>query len=72
MSQAFVRENDDMWLHDVPPALNALIIFLTQENGGIRVYELKNYTDNAGKQVYEMSNGMSYSKDEQGKWQVVV
>jgi hypothetical protein len=72
MSQAFVRENDDMWLHDVPPTLNALIIFLTQENGGIRVYELKNYTDNAGKQVYEMSNGMSYSKDEQGKWQVVV
>lgn len=72
MSQAFVRENDDMWLHDVPPTLQALIVFLTQENGGIRVYELKNYTDNAGKQVYEMSNGLSYSKDEQGKWQVVV
>lgn len=72
MSQAFVRENDDMWLHDVPPTLNALIVFLTRENGGIRVYELKNYTDNAGKQVHEMSNGLSYSKDEQGKWQVVV
>ncbi|SKC72903.1 hypothetical protein [Ohtaekwangia koreensis] len=72
MSQAFVRENDDLWLHDVSPTMNALIAFLTNENGGIRVYEQKNYTDNAGKQVHVMSNGLSYSKDERGKWEVVV
>jgi hypothetical protein len=72
MSQAFVRENDDLWLHDVSPTMNALIAFLTSENGGIRVYEQKNYTDNAGKQVHVMSNGLSYSKDERGKWEVVV
>ena len=72
MSQAFVRENDDLWLHDVLPTMNALIAFLTSENGGIRVYEQKNYTDNAGKQVHVMSNGLSYSKDERGKWEVVV
>ena len=72
MSQAFVRENDDLWLHDVSPTMNALIAFLTNENGGIRVYEQKNYMDNAGKQVHVMSNGLSYSKDERGKWEVVV
>ena len=72
MSQAFVRENDDLWLHDVSPTMNALIAFLNSEYGGIRVYEQKNYTDNAGKQVHVMSNGLSYSKDERGKWEVVV
>ncbi|HEY9049301.1 MAG TPA: hypothetical protein VIN08_25540 [Ohtaekwangia sp.] len=72
MSQAFVRENDDLWLHDVAPTLNALIVFLTQENGGIRVYEQKNYTDASGKEVHVMSNGLSYAKDDRGKWEEVV
>ena len=41
MSQAFVRESDEQWLHDVAPTLNALVVFLTRENNGIRVYEKK-------------------------------
>ncbi|HEY9008052.1 hypothetical protein [Ohtaekwangia sp.] len=72
MSQAFVRENDDLWLHDVAPTLNALIIFLTRENGGVRVYEQKSFTDVSGKEVHLMSNGLSYAKDDRGKWEVVV
>ncbi len=72
MSQAFVRESDEQWLHDVTPTLNALIVFLTRENNGIRVYEKKQYADpKTGKEVYEMSNGLSYTKDKDGRWMVI-
>lgn len=71
MSQAFVRESDEQWLHDVQPTLNALIVYLTRENNGIRVYEKRNYIHpNTGKEVYEMSNGLSYTKDAEGKWMI--
>ena len=43
MSQAFVKEEDGQWLHDVPPTMNALINYLTRENNGVRVYEQKTY-----------------------------
>jgi hypothetical protein len=72
MSQAFVRESDEQWLHDVAPSINALIIYLTRENNGIRVYEKKTYVDpKTGRQIHTMSNGLSYAKDDQGKWYVV-
>lgn len=71
MSQAFVRESDEQWLHDVAPTINALIVYLTRENNGIRVYEQKNYIHpKHGRQVYVMSNGLSYAKDEAGKWYI--
>lgn len=71
MSQAFVRENDDQWLHEVPPTLNALLNFLRRENNGIQVYEQKCFVDDVGRKVHVMSNGLSYAKDEKGIWQVV-
>jgi hypothetical protein len=72
MSQAFVREEEGQWLHDVQPTLNALINFLTRENNGIRVYEKKNFFDpKTNRQVYSMSNGLDYAKDDEGKWYVV-
>jgi hypothetical protein len=71
MSQAFVRESDDQWLHEVPPTLNALLNFLRRENNGIPVYEQKSFVDVAGREVHMMSNGLSYAKDEKGIWQVV-
>jgi hypothetical protein len=71
MSSAFVRESEEQWLHDIQPTLNALIVYLIRENNGIRVYEKKNFVDKEGKHIYEMSNGLSYSKDESGKWYVV-
>ncbi|MBA2329929.1 MAG: hypothetical protein H0V91_09940 [Flavisolibacter sp.] len=72
MSQAFVREEEGQWLHDVQPTLNALINFLTRENNGIRVYEKKNFLDpKTNRQVYSMSNGLDYAKDDEGKWYVV-
>jgi len=71
MSRAFIREGDDQWLSDIPPSLNALMSFLTKENNGIKIYEQKNITDANGREVYVMSNGLSYAKDKNGKWEVV-
>jgi hypothetical protein len=70
MSQAFVKENEEQWLHDVPPTLNALIVYLTRENNGIRVYEKKMVINAAGQEVHIMSNGLSYAIDKDGKWYV--
>jgi hypothetical protein len=71
MSQAFVRESDDQWLNEVPPTVHALTNFLTRENGGIRVYEQKNFFREDGKQIYVMSNGLSYAKSDKGEWEIV-
>ncbi len=72
MSQAFVKEIEEQWLHEVPLTINALIVYLTRENNGVRVYEQKNYVDPAsGKTVHIMSNGLSYSVDDDRKWYIV-
>jgi hypothetical protein len=71
MSQAFVRERDDQWLSDVSPTLNALIMYLTRENNGVRVYEQKTIIGPDGKEIHVMSNGLSYAKDDKGVWQIV-
>ena len=69
MSQAFVKESEEQWLHDVPPTLSALIIYLTRENNGIRVYEKSNhFSKKLERDVHVMSNGLGYAKDDEGKW----
>ena len=71
MSSAFVRESEEQWLHDIPPTLNALIVYLTRQNNGIRVYEKKHSVDpDSGVEVFEMSNGLSYSKKDD-RWIIV-
>ncbi len=72
MSQAFVKESDGEWLHDVPPTLSALTQYLTRENNGIRVYEKSNsYSKELDRELHKMSNGMTYAKDDSGKWFIV-
>jgi len=70
MSQAFVREGDDQWLEDTGPSITALRVFLTRENNGIQIIERSSYKDAIGGQVHVMSNGLSYTKDSEGKWKV--
>ena len=70
MSQAFVKEEDDQWLHDIPSTITALTNYLTKENNGIRVYEKRVFSKN-GIAVHEMSNGLQYSKDANNKWQII-
>jgi hypothetical protein len=61
MSHAFVKEGDDMWLHDIAPTMDALVNYLTRENGGLRISEKSSSYDNELKsQVYKMSDGFSY------------
>ena len=69
MSQAFVKEEDDQWLHEIPGTMSALINYLTRENNGIRVYEKSRQIKN-GIEIFLMSNGLSYSKDKDGKWEI--
>lgn len=72
MSQAFVRESDEQWLHEVSPTLSALIVYLTRQNNGVRVYEKSTHLDKkTGKEAHDMSNGLSYAKDDEGKWMMV-
>ena len=72
MSSAFVKESEEQWLHEIPPTMNALINYLTRENNGIRVYEQKNYQHpKIQKEVHQMSNGLTYAIDDEGKWYVI-
>ena len=71
MSQAFMREGDDMSLTDVSPSLSSLIVYLTKGNNGVRVYEKKSFKDASGQLIHSMSDGLSYSHDANGKWKVV-
>ena len=69
MSSAFVKEDDEQWLHEVSPTLSALIFYLTRRNNDIKVYERSNFIHaKLGKTVHVMSNGGYYTKDEEGKW----
>ena len=71
MSSAFVKETEEQWLHEIQPTLNALIVYLTRENNGIRVYEKKHFVHPRQQiEMYEMSNGLFYSKDKEGRWYV--
>ena len=74
MSRAFVKDSDDQeWLDEIPSTMNALIAYLTKDNNGIQVYEQKNYVHPAnGKEIHEMSNGLSYTLNDEGKWQVIL
>jgi hypothetical protein len=71
MSSAFVKENEEQWLHEIDPTLTALVNYLTRENNSIRVYEKQHTVSKDGKDVYLMSNGLAYSVDKDGRWAVV-
>ena len=71
MSQAFVKESEGEWLHDVLPSVAALLQYLTRENNGVRVYEKKSYYhEKHRRQLHAMSNGFEYAKDDNGKWYI--
>ena len=71
MSSAFVKESEEQWLHDIPPTIMALSVYLTRENNGIRVYEKSTRKDTkTGKTVHIMSNGLEYAVDSDNKWYI--
>lgn len=71
MSQAFVKESDEEWLHEIAPTMTALINYLTRQNNGVRVYELKTSFSKDGKELHHMSNGLQYFVDDKSQWNFV-
>ena len=52
--------------------IEELMIYLTKRNDSIMVYVKRIYTDSEnGSKIYEMSNGISYTKDANGEWFIV-
>ena len=47
--------------------------FILQENNWMRVYEKNTHVDPESKMtVFEMSNGKSYTHNENGNWKIIV
>jgi hypothetical protein len=73
MSSAFVRENDEQRLNEIGPSLNALLVYLRRENGGMTIRELRTrYSEKHKREVHEMSDGLGYARDDDSKWYVVL
>lgn len=71
MSHAFVRDGDDIWLHDIAPTMIALINYLARENGGLKITEKERHFDPKLKlTVHKMSDGFSYAVRD-NKWTIV-
>jgi len=72
MSQAFMREKEEEWLGDIDPNVNALARYLTRQNNGVKVYEIKSYFHPDLKiEVHEMSDGSTYALDIDKRWYMV-
>jgi hypothetical protein len=70
MSQAFMREGDAEFLEEIRPSVHALCVFLTRENNGHAIVERRQLSDHQGKTLHVMSNGLTYTKDDSGRWMV--
>ena len=72
MHQASVKENEEKWLREVLPSIHELLFYLTKLNDSIMVYVKKIYKDaDHESNIYEMSNGLSYTQDGEGKWLIL-
>lgn len=73
MSSAFLKEGESGQLKDVAPNFGALLFFLRMENGGTVTRDLKNYySDKHGRDVYEMSDGLTYALNDEGRWAIIL
>jgi hypothetical protein len=73
MSSAFVKEGEAGHLKDVAPNLGALLFFLRVENNGTVIRDKKSYfSEKYGRDVYEMSDGLTYALDESGHWFIIL
>ena len=72
MSSAFVREGEYQHLRDVTPNLSALLLYLRRENGG-PVREVKSYhSEKHGREVFEMSDGLTYALNDNNQWVILL
>jgi len=72
MSSAFVKEGEVRHLRDVAPNIGAPLFFLRVENNGTVIRDEKNYfSGKYGREIYEMSHGLSYALDDTGHWFII-
>ena len=73
MSSAFVKEGEARHIKDVAPNLGALLFFLRVENNGTVIRDERNYfSEEYGRNVYEMSDGLSYALDDENHWYIIL
>lgn len=73
MSSAFVKEGEAGHPKDVAPNIGALLFFLRIENNGTVIRDEKNYfSEKHGRDVYEMSDGLSYALDDENHWYIIL
>lgn len=65
-----MREGDAESLEEIRPSVHALCVFLTRENNGVSIVERRQSSDSQGRTLHVMSNGLTYTKDERGRWMV--
>ena len=73
MSSAFVKEGEAGHLKDVAPTLGALLFYLRVENNGTVIRDEKNYfSEKHGREVYQMSDGLTYALDDTQHWFIIL
>lgn len=71
MSRAFVKEGESEQLREIGPTVSALEQYLRRENSGVIIRELKTrHSDKFNREVHDMSDGLSYGLNDQGRWQI--
>jgi len=62
-------EKEEKYFPEDVVCIEEVINYLTKLNDNIMVYVKKIYTDSkCGAKIFEMSNGLSCRKNEEGKW----
>jgi hypothetical protein len=73
MSRAFVKESESEWLGDVAPDVASLLRYLSHENNGLKLSEVRTFAEKeSGRTIHEMSNGECYALDEDNRWQTIL
>jgi len=73
MSSAFVKETEYRKLNEVDTSLDALLLYLRQENAGVRIVEIRSYySPKHQRHVYQMSDGLDYARDDEHKWYIIL
>jgi hypothetical protein len=73
MSSAFVKEGEPGHLKDVAPNLGALLFFLRVENSGTAIRDEKVYfSEKHQREIYEMSDGLSYALTDEQHWSIIL
>ena len=73
MSSAFVKEGEARHLKDVATDIGSLLFFLRIENNGIIIRDEKNYfSELHRREVFEMSDGLTYALDDEQHWYIIL